>query len=756
VLLPLVLGLLALGCGLLLEASARVVLPWTILLTAGFALVVVASQFPTLTGGTAVLAAPLLVALAVVGLALAPRRALALDGWGALAGLVAYLAYAAPTVLSGRATFAGYIKLDDTATYLAMLDRVESHGRDLSGLAPSTYEATLRTSLDYGYPVGSFAPLGVAHRLLGIDPAWLWQPYLAFLGGLLALALYGLTARVVPSRPLRAAVAFVAAQPAILYGYSLWGGIKELAIAVLLVVLAACVQPVLEHDSPRAAIPLAAAAAAIVGVLSLGGAIWLALLLPALVLLVVRRGTTVALGAVSAFAVAGVVFAIPPIVAALDWLPRSGAFTSGTEFGNLIRPLRFIQVAGIWPNGDFRRAPHDLAPTYVLVAVVFFAAAGGLAWAWARRAWEVLLFAGGALVGALVLFELGSPWVAGKALASAAPALVLLALVAAAALALARRRVEAAVLAAAVVGGVGWSNALAYRDVWLAPRDRLAELESIGERYAGQGPALMTEFEPYGARHFLRRLDAEGTSELRRRLIPLRSNQPLQPLAYADIDRFRLDALEVYPTLVLRRSPVASRPPSEYRLVDRRRWYEVWQRKPTARVLVHLPLGNELDPGGVPSCAAVRRLASLPGVRRLVAFPRENVVAFKSETFPLETRVHTTPGPYEIWAGGSFVGRVSADVAGRDVGDAWHQLEWSGQYVDLGRVRLRGGTHTVTLRSSDSGWRPGTHGGPPFPLGPLVVAPVEPARLLSVAPSLAGTLCGRRLDWIDATGSEGS
>src|SRR5207302_1080544 len=183
--------------------------------------------------------------------ALAPRRALAVDPWGAAAGLAAYLAYGAPTILSGSATFDGYIKLGDTATYLAMLDRIESHGRDLSGLAPSTYEATLHTSLAYGYPVGSFAPLGVVQRLLGIDAAWLWQPHLALLGALLALALYSLVGRAVLSRPLRAAVAFVAAQPAILFGYSLWGGIKELATAVLLVVLAACVPPLLEKGAAR-------------------------------------------------------------------------------------------------------------------------------------------------------------------------------------------------------------------------------------------------------------------------------------------------------------------------------------------------------------------------------------------------------------------------------------------------------------------------------------------------------------------------
>jgi hypothetical protein len=751
VLLPLVLGALALGSGLLLELAGGVTLPWPLLLPAGFALVVVASQFPTLSGGTAVFAAPLVVALAVIGISLAPRRVLAVDPWGAAAGLAAYLAYGAPTILSGRATFDGYIKLDDTATYLAMLDRIEAHGRDLSGLPLSTYSRTLHTSLAFGYPVGSFAPLGVVQRLLAIDAAWLWQPYLALLGGLLALALYALARDAVPSRPLRAVVAFVAAQPAILYGYSVWGGIKELANAVLLAVLAACVAPLLENNSARAALPLAAAAAAVVGVMSVGGAIWLALLVPALALVVVLRGARLAARAVGMFAGAAVVLAIPPIVAAFTWLGHAGAFTSDTELGNLVGPLRFIQVAGIWPNGDFRRPPHDLAPTYVLVALIFVAAAAGVVWAWSRRAWETLLYAAGALFGAVVLFEAGSPWVAGKSLASASPAFVLLALTAAGALALAGRRVEAAVLAAAVVGGVAWSNVLAYREVWLAPRARLAELESIGERYGGEGPALMTEFDPYGARHFLRRLDAEGASELRYRFIPLRSNQPLQPLAYADIDRFRLDAIEVYPTLVLRRSPVASRPPSEYRLVERRHWYEVWQRRPgAARILEHLPLGTETDPGAVPSCSSVRRLAALAGVRRLVAAPREHVAVFSVAGSPFATSFHTTAGAYDVWVGGSFLGLVSAAVDGRRVGVARHQLEWTGQYVDLGSTRLGSGDHRLTLSLTTGGWRPGSRGVSPFPLGPVAVAPDVSVRLVSLPPTRAASLCGQRLDWIEA------
>ena len=80
-------------------------------------------------------------------------------------------------------------------------------------------------------------------------------------------------------------------------------------------------------------------------------------------------------------------------------------------------------------------------------------------------------------------------------------------------------------MVAAIAGGVLWSNALAYQEVNLAPRDRLAELEQIGERFAGEGPALMTEYEPYGVRHFLREADPEGASELRRRIDPAAHRQ---------------------------------------------------------------------------------------------------------------------------------------------------------------------------------------------------------------------------------------
>ena len=136
----------------------------------------------------------------------------------------------------------------------------------------------------------------------------------------------------------------------------------------------------------------------------------------------------------------------------------------------------------------------------------------------------------------------------------------------------------AAAVGVAVLFGVVWSDVLGYHDATLSPYDRHAELARIGERFAGDGPALMTEFEPYGPRWFLRRMDSEGAAELRTRPVPLVGGGLLAKGLSADIDAFAYKGLNDYRTLVLRRSPVASRPPSTFRPLWRGHWYEVWQR----------------------------------------------------------------------------------------------------------------------------------------------------------------------------------
>ena len=144
--LPALLLVLCLGCGLLIEGLTGSRAPGALLPGLGFATIVVVGEFLTLAEATAWLATPTVVVVALSGFAVAgvTRRPLRPSPY-LIAALIAVLAvYAAPIVLSGDATIAGYIKLDDTATWLAFTDQVMASGRDLEGLAPSTHEAVLR------------------------------------------------------------------------------------------------------------------------------------------------------------------------------------------------------------------------------------------------------------------------------------------------------------------------------------------------------------------------------------------------------------------------------------------------------------------------------------------------------------------------------------------------------------------------------------------------------------------------------------
>jgi hypothetical protein len=784
---PLVLATLSLGCGLLVEELGDVQLPRALLTPVGFAVVIVVASLATMNGATARLATPATVALAVAGLtATAPWRGRRADKWALVAAVGVFGAFAAPIVFSGQATFAGYISLDDTATWLAMTDRVMDHGRDLSGLQPSSYEAALDSYLKQsGYPVGSFLPLGVGGKLVGQDIAWLFQPYIAYAAAMLALSLYAIVRRLVGSAWLCALSAFVAAQPALLYGYGMWSGIKELTAAALVALCAALLPSVffsrstLERRSARRLLPLAATIAALLDAVSLGGVAWL---LGAIVVLAIAAFRL----SVRAFAIRAValtaataVLSIPAIAIATTFIRHetsTSSLTGANELGNLFHPLSQLQSFGIWPAGDFRGAPTDLDATHILIAVAVLAGAGGLWFAWRRRAWELLLYVGTVAIGAVLLVIKGSPWVDGKAMATASPACLVAGMAASAFVFERGRRVEAAVIAAAIAGGVFWSNVLAYHSVWLAPRSQLVELESIGVRFAGQGPTLLTESQPYGVRHFLRRLDAEGPSELRRRAVPLANGQVLEKGGYADLDQFGLPGILVYKTLVLRRSPAESRPPSVYQLVKGGRYYEVWQRPDNfTAIREHHSLGDALQPGAIPSCSVVLRLAERAGAGGvLTAAPRLPVIAVN-----LSNATHPAAWPadsagllypqnsgaaqtdvrmphdarYSIWLGGSFRDRVRLYVDGQMVAETRQHLNEGPQYTRLGTMALKKGSHQVVLRYAGPDVRPGSAGFQ-FGLGPLVFGRgTDNGSLISVPSANARALCGRSLDWIDVLGS---
>src|SRR5436190_2683675 len=716
---PALLIALACGCGLLVQKIAGVELPGLLVPGVGLAAIIVVAGFTTIADATAEVTAPLVVAIAVVGLALSRPRLLRRPEWWALgAGLAVFLVYAAPIVLSGEPTFAGYVKLDDTASWVGITDRLMQHGRSLAGLQPSTYEAMLHFYLGSDYPVGAFLPLGIGHVLTGQDSLWLYQPYLAVLASLLACALYELSRPLFGSGARRAAAVFIASQSALLFGYTMWGGVKELATAWLVALLAALLCPVVRAPSPRMLVAPALVVAATLGALSYAGGVWLApLLLAALVGLVRRAGRRPALRMAALFAAIAVPLSLPALLL-VKFLsqPAASTITSQSRLANLIQPLSPFQVVGIWPVDDFRlRSPHTVA-TILLIALAIATALWGVYSAVRQRAWAPLLYIGGVGLAGAVVYLAASPWVDAKALAIASPAVLLAAAAGVGALGDARQAIPAVALALALVlvGGVLWSNVLAYGGVDLGPRDRLAELEKIGNRIAGQGPTLMTDYEPFGARHLLRKGDPEGASELRRRQIPLRNGQLLQKGESADVDQFDTRALLVYRTLVLRHSPVGSRPPAPYRLVWSGRWYDVWQRAPdpNPRVISHLPLGDDVNAGAVPRCSDVLALARQAGAGGRLAAVRSSpatLITLRSMRHPRgwdgtpsvnyvlpgssgsATTVTTLDagGRYGVWIGGLFRGRVEIDVDGVSEGSLLSRLSHGGASWALGYLRHR-------------------------------------------------------------------
>ncbi len=776
---PLVVATLALGLGLLAARLTRADLSPPALMGVGASALVALATGLTWYPVTVVLAGPALVLGAVAGWVLG-WRTLAWDrtrSWSVVAAMGAYACYAAPVLLVGAVSWAGYIKLDDTGTWLAFADRLGSAGYTSDPSSTSTPGVLIRILVGQGYPVGAFADLGVLSRLMSVDAAWLVQPLMATLAAILACILYAATDGLVDSRAWRAAAAFVASQAALLVGYTLWGGLKEITLAVLVASACVLLAP-LRGDSlggaARGAL-FALPAAAIFAVAGLAAAVYLApLLLAQVALLWASRGWRSMLQGAGAFVVVAVALGVGPLssIPAQLETARTTALGGNDDIGNLFGALRPAQLFGVWLSGDFR-SPSEL-PTlvWVLVSIVALAAVGGIV---------VSVTHGKPAIPALVLVNLlavtlawRGAWLAGKAMAVASPALLLAACVAFAVLAETGRRFEGVALIGVVAVGVLVSNVMQYRVVWVAPSDEMRELEAIGASTA-PAPALLLDYNPVGARHFLRALDVEGAGELRYHQIPMYSGAGLDKAAYADVDDFPVSSLQPYRTLVLRTSVTASRPPSTYDVLVPGRSYEAWRQNPAAAsVLQHFPLGTHDDPAAPAPCDVITQAAARagPGGRVAVALRAPQVtVPLDGAPLPPGWAAGTSPGsvavsapgevevPFSVPAAGRYVasyagsswGRVGFLLDGKTWYDASGVLTWTGNSTMLPALELAAGAHTLTVQYA-TGWRPG-ESYVPSELGPVVLSETAAEVPVTYVPSAtATTLCGKRADWIEAVG----
>jgi hypothetical protein len=775
---PVLLVALALGLGLLAERLTKARLAPAALVAVGLCGVVVLTSLLTASPLTVPIAGPALLLLSVTGwLAATPSLvARARRRWSSIAAVATFACYAAPVAFSGGVSWGGFIKLDDTADWAAIGQRLATEGHTTTGLPNSTYGVLLRSLMDNGYPMGSFADLGVLARLTRIDAMWLLQPLMATLAAGLAYALYAATAGVVRSPVWRAIVAFVAATSTLLLGYTLWGGLKEITLA--LVLATCCVLLPQGGDDTRPlvgqaalfALPMAAVFV-IFGVA--GGVYLLPLALAELVLVLRRYGWRPTLPAAGVFLGAFLLLSIPNLVLVKSQLATASASPLGgaEDIGNLFAPLRFVQVFGVWLTGDFRAVPPAPLLTWVLIALVAIGMVGGVAIAARRGRWTVPVFVGMSL---LVSFwsSFNNAWLEGKFLAVASPATLLAAGVAFAGLVESGRRFEGLVLVGLVGGGVLASNVMAYREVWIAPSDRMQELAAIGASRA-LPPALMLEYNPPAARYLLRDLDAEAAGELRWNLIPMNDGQGLAKGAYADIDDFPISSITPYRTLVLRNELISSRPTSLYSIARPGTFYDVWAPQPgVPQVLRHWPVGTHADPAAPAPCAIVREAIKVAGPQgRVAVADRAPVltVPLTDSLLPDGWAAGSQPGSVSILRNGSATVPFTIDTAGRyqatlggslwagvtlEVdGTVWwsdqNRLNWSPYSNPLPPLQLAAGKHLLTV-TSKAGWRPGT-GHAPSDIGPVVLSTGTydvPVRYVESAKALS--LCKQRVDWIEA------
>jgi hypothetical protein len=708
-------------------------------------------------------------------------RRLRFQVWPFALGIGVYLTTIAPVLFSGEATLSAYGLDTSEAFHLAGIQWMLHHGRDFSGLAPPSYFTQIvHGYFSVAYPTGAHTVIGGVAGILGQDYAWVFQPSLALMMAALALTLYWIALSLVPWRVAAAAVAFVAAQPALAYAYELQGSLKEVLMLPMLALLPALMLQFRQWQGSgvRRVLPLAVVAAA--GVAADGPAYvaWFAPVAIGLFLLALywrprlparRVATEVAL-----LVAVGAVLSIPTLVHLKSYFQlSSGVLSTQSEGGNLLQPLHLRQLFGIWLSPDHRVDPTNLlTQTNVLIGVAALATLLGVIMLVRRGAWGLLLFGAVTVVAAAYLTHKGSPWADAKIDVIVSPLVVLLAMLGAAGLAQRGMLVEGAILGALVALGVLWSDALLYHDTTLAPRDRFAEMKTIDHRFKGQGPMLQADFEDFAV-YFLRDVQVDGPGNAYKVRPAVLSDGSYAGYGQSyDLDQLNPTYVTQFRTILVRRSPQASRPPAPYRRVFSGRFYEVWERPADAPQLVsHIPLGTADQPSATPKCSSVRALAAgaMPGDQlAAVERPPAEVQAAAS----MKHSPNFRPGPdgtvfltgrgelagtvdapvsarYDVWLQASVGRRVTVVVDGRPATSVAYEANEPKQYVHAGSVPLSAGSHQLKLVRAGGDLHPGN--GAVNQLGLVALSsPQSTARQVTMLPPAGWRqLCGRSLDWVE-------
>ena len=774
---PVVLFVVCLGLGLLVEWVTRFRVADALVVPLGACAGILLVEAEYRLGLRASRAAVVLAVMSLAGL-LFQRHSLVTRlqlGPAGLAAAGTYALFLAPTALSGSWTWAGYNFTNDPANTLTATAWILEHGFH-EPVRNSTSTRVAADLLADGYPLGPHLFMGTVRPLVGIPLEALYQTFIAFVAATTAAAFASIARRADVGPMCAVAIAVIATGADLFYVYGQLGGVKEVATVSALATATAIASQVPATEWTRGAVAtIAVALAALVPVLSAGGLAFLALFALLLTMVAAIRRPRHSVRAVLGYGLIGALLVIvlnaPSLADAIRFGTSVNEGLNQAPLGQLLRPLPLSQIGGIWFAEDWRLpVPHGFRQEInaVLLMAVFLFGVAGILWSLRRR--HVSSLAGLFVVGAglALLGPRTTPYGESKFFVMLSPFVLLVAGIGAWALSR-RLNVIGALAAAAIAMGVLYSDAIVYREVRLAPIDRMRAMEDIARAARWHGLVLHVEWEEW-AKYFYR--DARVNSPFEVYLGPrgalLRNGIVALGQQY-DLDAMKLDYVTSFPAIVARRSPVGSRPPANFHLAHANRYYELWLRDRRITVVYHLPIQGLLTAQVKVPCRDIERFArqARPGDSLIGAWRPTNIVmqptlvthspgwtaspAIEGTIVPgtpgrAQATVFVSGGRYNVWLYGSSGRPIDAIVDGRRVGSL-KQVNSPGNWVQVARITIPRGRHELQIRRPGGSLAPGD--GYQGRIGPLALQPVAREGLLRVRPDRVRRLCGKALDWVE-------
>jgi hypothetical protein len=301
------------------------------------------------------------------------------------------------------------------------------------------------------------------------------------------------------------------------------------------------------------------------------------------------------------------ILATGAVALAIAILPQAGRLLSfrpafAATDGNVPKDVPAVEVLGIWPTGDFRGAPAFDYKAIGWIAVALVMLIYALFWWVQRMDLEIPSTFLACAVIYLAMLPVATAYFAAKVLVAAASVTMLM--LTTAVFSSSRRspppRWRYAVGAVFCLGAI-WSTFLALRDAPVGPTERANELAEVRSVIRGR-PTLYLPADNFGrwkARGATLSV-VQGYSPSERERFQRRGNKPLLPGGLVDFDSVDAAMLDRFEFAISSRSPFASEPPPNWRLVRQTASYQLWARSgptPARRVLE-----DGHNPGAVLDC----------------------------------------------------------------------------------------------------------------------------------------------------------